>query len=129
MSVSPSRTLFDRIIAGEIPCAKVYEDEVAFAFRDINPTAPVHVLVVPKVMGRLSSLSGAAAEDAATLGRLLYAAAEVARLEGLAAGGYRIVINDGAHGGQTVPHLHLHVIGGKQLSWPPGCGTPEGVKN
>jgi histidine triad (HIT) family protein len=128
MSSPVSRSLFDRIIAGEIPCDKVYEDDTAFAFRDIHPTAPVHVLVVPKVMGRLSSLSNSSADDRATLGHLMWAAAEVARREGISGTGYRVVVNDGSNGGQTVPHLHLHVIGGKQLSWPPGCGTPERTK-
>jgi histidine triad (HIT) family protein len=104
----------------------VYEDDVAYAFRDISPVAPVHVLVVPKVRGALTGLSSATAADKATLGHLFFVAAEVARLEGVAASGYRVVVNDGKDGCQSVDHLHLHVIGGKQLSWPPGTGAPEG---
>ena len=128
MSAVPAPNLFERIVVGQIPCNKVYEDDIALAFRDIAPVAPFHIIVIPKVLGRLSSLSSAAPEDKATLGHLLWVAAEVARREGFAASGYRIVINDGTQGCQTVPHLHLHVIGGKQLSWPPGTGAAEGPK-
>lgn len=127
-SAAAAPTIFERIVAGQIPCNKVYEDETALAFRDIAPVAPLHVVVIPKVLGRLSSLSSADRADSATLGHLLWVAAEVARREGVAASGYRIVINDGAQGCQTVPHLHLHVIGGKQLGWPPGTGSAEGAK-
>lgn len=112
-------TIFDKIVAGIIPSTKVYEDDVVYAFRDINPVAPVHILVVPKNMGRLSRLQNATEEDKGTLGHLMWAAAEIARREGLAPG-FRLVVNDGDQGGQTVHHLHLHIIGGKQLSWPPG---------
>jgi len=110
-------TLFERIIHGEIPASFVYEDDLAVAFRDIHPQAPTHVLVVPR--RPITSLSASRGEDAALLGHLLVVVAEVARREGLG-GGYRVVINDGAHGGQTVPHLHLHLLGGRGLGWPPG---------
>jgi histidine triad (HIT) family protein len=130
MTSAAGATLFERIVAGSIPCAKVYEDDTSLAFRDIAPVAPTHILVIPKSAegGRLASLSSASAADAPLLGHLLWVAAEVARREGVAAGGYRIVINDGAHGCQAVPHLHLHLIAGKQLSWPPGTGAQEGPK-
>jgi histidine triad (HIT) family protein len=104
----------------------VYEDELVYAFRDIAPTAPSHIVIVPKVRGRLSQLSKATEEDKPLLGHLMWAAAEVARREGLGESGFRIVINDGKQGCQSVYHLHLHLIGGKQLSWPPGTGLPEG---
>ena len=111
-------TLFERIIAREIPAAIVYETDTVLAFRDIAPQAPVHVLVVPKKP--LPGISHASLDDAALLGDVLAAAAEVARIEGIAASGYRLVVNDGVHGGQTVPHLHVHVLGGRALGWPPG---------
>ena len=111
-------TLFERIIAREIPAAIVYETSEVIAFRDIAPQAPVHVLVVPKKP--LPGISHASPDDAALLGAVLAAAAEVARIEGIAASGYRLVVNDGVHGGQTVPHLHVHVLGGRALGWPPG---------
>jgi len=123
--VASSPTLFERIVAGSIPSAKVYEDEVVYAFRDIAPCAPSHIIIVPKVLGGLTQLQRATPADKATLGHLLWAAAHVAKAEGLAEG-YRVVINDGPKGCQSVYHLHLHVIGGKQLSWPPGTGAAEG---
>ena len=110
------KTLFERIIAREIPAHIVYEDEHCVGFRDINPQAPSHVLVVPRKP--LRGVAAAQPEDALVLGRVLLAAAEVARREGLA-GGYRLVINEGADAGQTVDHLHVHVIGGKPMLWPP----------
>ena len=112
--------LFCKIVAGEIPAQLVYEDEAAVAFRDINPQAPVHVLVIPRahVASLADAESGGA--DAETLGRLLHAAARVARAEGLEESGYRTVANTGAGAGQSVFHLHLHVLGGRRLSWPPG---------
>ncbi|MBE3589596.1 MAG: histidine triad nucleotide-binding protein [Firmicutes bacterium] len=109
--------LFCRIVAGELPARKVYEDEEVLAFRDIQPVAPVHVLVVPK--RHLDGLAAAGAEDAPLLGRLLDAARRVAEAEGLAEG-YRVVVNQGRHGGQSVGHLHLHVLGGRAMQWPPG---------
>lgn len=110
-------TIFGKILRKEIPSEWIYEDEHCIAFRDINPVAPVHCLVIPK--RRINQVSTAADDDAALLGNLLIGARNVARQEGLADDGYRIVINDGKNGCQTVYHLHLHVIGGKQLGWPP----------
>ncbi len=111
-------TIFAKIIAGEIPAEKLYEDDHVVAFRDINPQAPVHVLVVPRKP--LVSVAHADAEDAELLGRLLLAAAQVARELGLEPGGYRLVTNIGDQGGQSVYHLHVHLLGGRQMSWPPG---------
>ena len=109
-------TIFQKIIDKELPADIVYEDEFTLAFRDIQPVAPVHVLVIPKQA--VVSLDDLTEQDMA--GRLLLAARHVARLEGLHEGGYRVVTNIGDEGGQSVPHLHLHVIGGRKLSWPPG---------
>jgi histidine triad (HIT) family protein len=111
-------TIFARIIRGEIPADKVYEDEHVVAFRDISPQAPVHVLVVPRKP--IVSVADAQPEDAALLGRLFLAAAQVARELGLAEDGYRLVTNIGRHGGPSVAHLHSHLLGGRQLHWPPG---------
>ncbi|KAK3134319.1 hypothetical protein QOZ80_6AG0547630 [Eleusine coracana subsp. coracana] len=112
-------TIFDKIIAKEIPSSIVYEDEKVLAFRDINPQAPVHVLVIPKVRDGLTGLDKAEPRHAEILGQLLYAAKVVAEKEGLA-NGYRVVINNGAEGCQSVYHLHVHVLGGRQMKWPPG---------
>ena len=111
-------TLFQKIIDREIPADIVYEDDRSLAFRDIHPQAPVHVLVIPKKP--LVSVASASDEDRDLLGHLLIVARDVARQEGLADGGYRIVANNGRDGGQEVLHLHLHVLGGRQLTWPPG---------
>lgn len=112
------KTLFEKIRDREIPADIIYENDDCLAFRDISPQAPVHVLVVPKrVIPRIGLAEN---DDQALLGRLLLAAAEVARNEGIADSGYRVVINHGAHGGETVPHLHVHVLGGRALTWPPG---------
>ena len=111
-------TIFARIIAGEIPADKVYEDEHVVAFRDVNPVAPVHVLVVPRKP--LVSVADASVDDAALLGRVMLAAAQVARQLGLQEAGYRLVTNVGDDGGQSVPHLHVHVLGGRGMGWPPG---------
>lgn len=111
-----SDTIFGRILRGEIACQEVYSDEVSLAFRDVNPQAPVHILVIPRKP--LPSLAEAQAEDQDLLGHLLLVAARVARQEGLEA--WRTVINSGAEAGQTVFHLHVHVIGGRPLAWPPG---------
>jgi histidine triad (HIT) family protein len=110
--------LFCRIVAGEIPATIVHETPETLAFRDINPRAPVHVLVIPR--RHVGSLDGLGPEDGDLAGRLLIAAAEVARREGLAERGYRLISNVGAWGGQTVDHLHLHVMGGRAFHWPPG---------
>ena len=111
-------TIFQKIIDRQIPADIVYEDERALAFRDIHPQAPVHVLVIPKKP--IARLSASTPDDDALLGHLLAVARKVAVQEGIAASGYRVVTNDGAHGGQSVDHLHLHVLGGRPLSWPPG---------
>jgi histidine triad (HIT) family protein len=111
-------TLFEKIIARQIPAAIVYEDDIVLAFRDVNPKAPTHVLIVPKKS--IPRLAEATAADQPTLGHLLYKAAEVAQKLGLDKTGYRIVINNGADGGETVPHLHVHILGGRALAWPPG---------
>ncbi len=111
-------TVFDKILAGEIPADVVYEDERALAFRDVSPQAPVHVLVIPK--RRVLRVATATDDDTELLGHLLQVCRKVAEKEGIAASGYRIVTNNGADGGQSVDHLHFHVIGGRTLSWPPG---------
>jgi len=110
--------IFCRIAAGEIPAAKVFEDERAVAFRDINPQAPTHALVIPRA--HIASLNEAAEADEALLGHLLVVAARVAREAGHAEAGFRTVVNTNADAGQTVFHLHVHVLGGRRLTWPPG---------
>ena len=110
--------LFCKIIAGEIPSAKIYEDNVCIAFDDISPQAPTHVLIVPRE--HLDSLDKAEKSDVETLGHLLLAAAEIAREKGFAEDGYRTVINTNADGGQTVFHLHVHLLGGRPFVFPPG---------
>ena len=109
-------TIFGRILRGEIPCDAVYADEFCLAFRDVNPQAPVHVLVIPREA--IVNLADALSQHRELLGHLLLVAAKVARQEGLS--GWRTVINSGAEAGQTVFHLHVHVIGGRPLAWPPG---------
>jgi histidine triad (HIT) family protein len=109
--------LFCRIIDGSIPSKAVYQDEQCYAFADIDPQAPVHVLIVPRT--HLASIEHASTEHSALLGHLHLVAAEIAREKGLASG-YRTVINTGNDGGQTVDHLHLHLLGGRQMRWPPG---------
>lgn len=113
----PHDCLFCRIIAGEIPAGKVYEDERIFAFRDIQPGAPTHILLVPK--RHLAGLAEASAADAELLGALQLKAAELARAHGLERG-YRTVLNVGPDAGQSVFHLHVHLLGGRALAWPPG---------
>ncbi|MGH9488227.1 MAG: histidine triad nucleotide-binding protein [Terriglobales bacterium] len=109
--------LFCRIIQGQVPSRKVYEDELVFAFEDIQPGAPTHILLVPK--RHLSGLAEAGDGDTALLGELQIRAAALARERGLR-GGYRTVLNVGPDAGQSVSHLHLHLLGGRQLNWPPG---------
>ena len=109
-------TIFGKILRGDIPCDEVYSDDRCLAFRDIAPQAPVHVLVIPRQP--IESLRSADIGDEALLGHLLLVAARVARQEGLE--DFRTVINSGAAAGQTVFHLHVHVIGGRSLDWPPG---------
>lgn len=108
--------LFCRIVRREIPADIVWEDEHSLAFRDIDPKAPTHVLVIPKE--HIASLE--MASDPLVIGRLALAAAAIARTDGIAHAGYRTVINTGADGGQTVFHVHLHLLGGRALRWPPG---------
>jgi histidine triad (HIT) family protein len=110
-------TIFGKIIRREIPADIVYEDELALAFRDVTPQAPVHILVIPKQP--IPMLEKAEEGDRQLLGHLLLTAKKVAAQENLAKG-YRVVINNGEHGGQTVFHLHLHLLGDRQLGWPPG---------
>src|SRR6185437_4544767 len=104
--------------AREIPAEIIYEDELVFAFRDIKPAAPVHILIVPKKP--VPRIAAATEEDHALLGHLLLKAAEIAGKLGLSKNGYRLVINNGPDAGESVPHLHLHLLGGRHLSWPPG---------
>jgi histidine triad (HIT) family protein len=111
-----AETVFGRILRGELPAKRVYEDEHAIAFHDVGPQAPVHLLVIPRKP--LERLSAAGAEDAALLGHLLLVARHVAKEAGLT--DFRVVVNDGASAGQSVFHLHLHVLGGRALGWPPG---------
>lgn len=108
--------IFCRIVRGEIPSTRVAESDKALAFRDLNPQAPVHVLVIPKV--HVTSL--AEASDPEMLGAVMHLATEVARQEGIEKSGYRTVFNTNADGGQTVDHLHAHVLGGRHMAWPPG---------
>ncbi len=113
-----AETIFDKIIRREIPADIVYEDDDVLAFRDVSPQAPVHVLIIPKrpILNLLDAQPG----DTLLLGQLLSAAVHVARTLGLAETGFRVVINAGPDGGQSVDHLHLHLLGGRPLAWPPG---------
>jgi histidine triad (HIT) family protein len=113
-----SKTLFEKIIAREIPAQIVYEDDQVLAFRDINPQAPTHALIVPK--RPIPRVAEAKPEDRELIGYLLLKAAEVAGKLGLDHSGFRLVINNGADGGETVPHLHVHILGGRYMKWPPG---------
>jgi histidine triad (HIT) family protein len=110
--------LFCRIVAGEIPAQKVYEDEHAIAFRDINPQAPTHVLLIPR--RHIASLNEATSDDHKLLGHLMCIAPRIAKEEGIADTGWRLVGNTGAGAGQSVFHIHLHILGGRPLAWPPG---------
>ena len=111
-------TLFEKIAAREIPAKIIQEDEDLIVFHDINPQAPIHVLVVPKKP--ITRLTGATKEDGKLLGDLLLKAQEIAKSLGIAESGFRVVINNGRNGGETVPHLHVHLLGGRPLTWPPG---------
>jgi len=117
MSAS-QQTIFEKILAGEIPCKKVWEDEHTLAFHDISPQAPVHVLVIPKT--KIINVSHANETQSEILGRVLLTAKRVAEILGIATSGYRLVLNNGKDGGQTVDYLHCHVLGGRALGWPPG---------
>jgi histidine triad (HIT) family protein len=111
-------TLFEKIVNREVPAQIIHEDDRCVAIRDINPQAPIHVLVIPKkAIPRLSEATDA---DETLLGHLLLTAAEVAKREGIAENGYRVIVNQGWHAGESVPHLHVHVLGGRQMKWPPG---------
>jgi histidine triad (HIT) family protein len=113
-----SKTLFEKIIAREIAATILYEDDKVIAFRDVKPQAPTHVLIVPKKP--IPRIAEAKPEDHQVLGHLLIKAAEVAKQEGLAQSGFRLVFNNGPDAGEAVPHLHCHIIGGRKLAWPPG---------
>ncbi len=111
-------TLFTKIIKKEIQADIVYEDDICLAFRDINPQAPVHILIIPKK--EIISIATLAEEDKEILGYLMLKTAEIAKQEGLEENGYRVVTNIGNDGGQSVLHLHFHILGGRKLNWPPG---------
>jgi len=111
-------TIFGKIVRGEIPTKFIYEDDKCVAFHDLNPQAPVHVLVIPRKP--ITQLSRAEDSDEQILGHLLIAARNVAKILNISDSGYRLVINDGPHGCQSVYHLHIHMLGGRQLGWPPG---------
>src|SRR5512140_3443019 len=113
-----SKTLFEKIIAREIPGKIVYEDDQVVAFEDIRPQAPVHVLIVPRKP--IVRIAEAKPEDHKVLGHLLLKAAEVAEKLGLTKSGYRLVFNNGPDAGEAVPHLHCHILGGRRMGWPPG---------
>ncbi len=113
-----AKTIFQKIIDREIPAKLVHEDELCIAIHDVHPQAPVHVLVIPKRL--VPRVGEASVADQALLGHLLLTAAAVARQLGIAESGYRIVINNGPDGGETVPHLHVHLLGQRPLAWPPG---------
>jgi histidine triad (HIT) family protein len=113
-----NETIFGKIITKEIKADIVYEDDKCMAFRDVNPQAPKHILVIPRKP--IAKLADVKAEDGEILGYLLLKASEIAKREGLDKTGYRVVINNGERAGQTVFHLHLHILGGRDFSWPPG---------
>jgi histidine triad (HIT) family protein len=114
----PADCLFCRIAAGSLPATIVHDDDQVLAFRDIAPRAPTHLLLIPR--RHIDSALELTEADGPLLGRLFAVAADLARSEGIAAGGYRLVTNIGDYGGQTVHHLHLHLLGGRSLGWPPG---------
>jgi histidine triad (HIT) family protein len=111
-------TLFEKIVAREIPAKVVFEDDEMLAFHDINPQAPVHVLVIPKRV--IPRIAEAKSDDGRLLGRLLLTAKQIASDLGLSETGFRLVINSGRNGGETIPHLHVHLLGGRPMHWPPG---------
>lgn len=113
-----SKTIFQKIIDREIPAKLAHEDELCIAIHDIDPKAPVHVLIIPKKL--IPRVGAATTADQATLGHLLLTAASIAKKLGIAESGYRLVINNGRDGGETVPHLHVHLLGQRPLAWPPG---------
>jgi len=113
-----SEDLFERIVRREIPADIVYEDEEILAFRDVNPQAPTHILIIPK--RRIATINAAQSSDAELLGRLILTARQLAADQGVAEDGYRLVFNCNEHGGQSVFHIHLHLLGGRAMTWPPG---------
>lgn len=112
------KTLFEKIIDREIPADIVHEDDLCLCFKDIAPQAPVHLLVIPKKP--IPRVAEAGADDQAVLGHLLLTASSIARDQGFADDGFRLVINNGPNGGEAVPHLHVHLLAGRQMQWPPG---------
>lgn len=113
-----SDTIFAKIVRKEIPAQIVYQDEDVTAFRDLNPAAPTHILIVPNKI--IPTLNDATADDERVLGKLLLTAQKLAAQEGIAADGFRVVMNCNADGGQSVYHVHLHLLGGRKMTWPPG---------
>jgi histidine triad (HIT) family protein len=111
-------TIFGKILSGEIPSQEVYSDEEFYAFRDVNPAAPTHILIIPRK--RIAKVTDLTEEDAALVGRMILAANKIAEQEGLTDKGFRYVINCDEWGGQTVFHLHMHILGGRAMAWPPG---------
>jgi histidine triad (HIT) family protein len=111
-------TLFEKIVAREIPAKLIHEDDDLIAFHDINPQAPIHVLIVPK--RAIPRLAATTESDQLLLGKLLFTAQNLARSLGIVETGFRVVINNGRDGGESVPHLHVHLLGGRPLAWPPG---------
>lgn len=113
-----NNTIFGKILRGEIPSDRIYEDEHCIAFRDINPAAPKHFLVIPRK--HIATLNEMQEDDRFLVGHLMYVATRVAAQEGIAEDGYRLTVNCNPQGGQTVYHIHIHVLGGRDMSWPPG---------
>jgi len=113
-----SDTIFSKIIRKEIKADVVYEDDKCLAFRDINPQAPTHILIIPKKL--IAKISDVKSDDESLLGHLFIKAAEIAKKENLEKSGYRLVVNNGEGAGQTVFHLHMHILGGRPMNWPPG---------
>ena len=111
-------SIFTKIIKREIPAAIIYEDDECIAFRDIDPKAPVHILLVPKK--EIPSLAQVTGNDKTLLGHLMVKASEIAKAEGISDSGYRVVVNTNKEGGQEVYHVHMHILGGRQMNWPPG---------
>ena len=112
------RCLFCRIVSGEIPAKKAYEDDDVVAFHDVNPQAPVHIVLIPKK--HAAGLSDFPLSEAQLLSSLLFEASRIAKEKKLDGPGYRLVLNTSVNGGQTVPHLHFHILGGRRMTWPPG---------
>ena len=111
-------TVFGKIIRGELPAERLYESEHVLAFRDINPVAPTHILVIPK--RAIRNALAVTLEDKALVGEMVLASAQIAREQGIDETGYRLVMNIGRDGGESVPHLHMHLLGGRAMAWPPG---------